>query len=208
MIVYCPDCDASINAKSIATHEKFTEYDFAPMRYSLLSCTICNGVQLVEQYLSGSKPENDTHWSETKRNWPNPELELPIGVPTVTRKSLEEAERCLRAKAFTACAVMTGRALEGICRHYKTKSKYLGAGIKELLDKKIIDEKLFEWSKELHLHRNIAAHADANDTEISENDARDLLDFSIAICEYIFVLSNKYSEFMIRKSEQNSKENA
>ncbi|MBF6058591.1 DUF4145 domain-containing protein [Thiomicrorhabdus heinhorstiae] len=200
MVVYCPACEALVQTEKLSSHEKFNvDYDFAPMRYSLLKCTACNEIQLVEQYLVGYEPENEDHWSSAKRNWPLPELELPLHVPAVTKKSIEEAERCLRAKAFTACTVMTGRALEGICRHYATSSRYLGAGIKELKEQGVIDEKLFEWSEALHLHRNIAAHAD--ERTITEEDARDLMDFTIAICEYIFVLSEKFKDF---KARQNS----
>jgi hypothetical protein len=34
---------------------------------------------------------------------------------------------------------MCGRALEAICRHYGTQDTYLGASLKELRDKGIID---------------------------------------------------------------------
>jgi len=205
MITECPICEARVESKIIATHQSFSKYENAPMKYTLLECTTCKTPQLVEQYLLGYDPKNDSHWSKLKRNWPEPEFEIPFSVPDVTRKSLEEAERCIKAKAFIASAAMSGRALEGICRHFKTKSKYLGAGIKELQEKNIIDLKLFEWSKELHIHRNIAAHAD--DIEISEEDAKDLLDFVIAICEYIFVLGEKFKDFQERQAVKKEKSN-
>lgn len=51
----------------------------------------------------------------------------------------------------------------------------------ELLERGIIDKRIYEWSEELHKHRNIAAHAEEHN--ISKLDAKDLYDFSLAIIE-------------------------
>ncbi len=53
---------------------------------------------------------------------------------------------------------MVGRALEGICVHQKTKAKTLAPGLKELLNKEIIDKRLFTWGEELRKLRNLGAH--------------------------------------------------
>ena len=94
---------------------------------------------------------------------------------------------------------MPGRTLEGVCKHHSTKTKNLAAGLKELKEKGIIDERLFKWGEELRKHRNIGAHA--SDEKISKEDAKDLLDFVNAICEYVFVLTEKFNKFIERKSE-------
>ena len=57
----------------------------------------------------------------------------------MTRLSSEEARKGFGAEAYAACAVMCGRAIEGICAEHDTKSKNLGAGLKELKDRHIID---------------------------------------------------------------------
>lgn len=101
-------------------------------------------------------------------------------------KSLREADKCLQIGAHIAAAAMAGRALEAVCRHYSTEDTYLGAGIKELRDKGIIDARLYKWSEELRDQRNAAAHA--NDTEISSQDAEDILTFTCAIVDYAFML--------------------
>lgn len=72
-----------------------------------------------------------------------------------------------------------------------------GGGLKELLEKEIIDKKIFQWSEALRLHRNIGAYA--SEEKISAEDSRDLLDFTGAICDYVFVLSKKFDSFMKRK---------
>lgn len=74
--------------------------------------------------------------------------------------------------------------------------------LQELLDRKEIDRKIYEWGEALRKHRNIGAHASAEN--ISREDAKDLLDFAEAICEYIFVLNQKYTEFKKRQTKKTS----
>jgi tRNA-dihydrouridine synthase len=137
------------------------------------------------------------------RVWPSPDSHFSWRIPVIARGSLEEAAKCFKVGAYSACAVMCGRALEGICRHYKTRSTNLAGSLKELLDQGIIDGRLFEWSEALKSLRNIGAHATG--VAVSEQDARDLLDFANAICEYIFVLAAKFEEFMERRRTNGEK---
>jgi hypothetical protein len=105
----------------------------------------------------------------------------------------------MTSKAYMTCAVMCGRAVEAICMD-KTKSKTLAEGLKKLKSAKIIDEKLFEWSEALRHERNIGAHA--GDETTSRQDASDVLDFALAISEYVYVLDDKYKAYLIRKAKK------
>ena len=91
---------------------------------------------------------------------------------------------------------MLGRAIEGMCKD-KVKLKYLGEGLKKLKAEGIIDEKLFKWGEALRTERNIGAHAGTD--SVSWQDARDILDFSYAMAEYVYVLDEKYKEYLARK---------
>jgi len=42
--------------------------------------------------------------------------------------------------------------------------------------------------------------AHASDHKVAKEDARDLLDFSSAICEYVFVLNEKFERFKKRQA--------
>src|SRR5262249_34892443 len=100
-----------------------------------------------------------------------------------------------------ACTVMSGRALEGICRHFGTQKVNLGPGIKQLREKGIIDTRLGTWAEELQKARNLSAHA--SDEKVTKEDAQDLLDFVEAICEYVFVLTAKFDSYMARRKKPN-----
>jgi len=81
---------------------------------------------------------------------------------------------------------MFGRALEALCRDHlldkhitdptaKKKTIMLGQGIKQLRDKNVIDDRLYDWSQQLQAFRNLAAHPD-DDFAPSRQDTEDLLD--------------------------------
>lgn len=113
----------------------------------------------------------------------------PGHAPGLPLGALHEVQQaCFKARAYSACAVMCGRALEGICRHFETRSQYLGGGLKELRERSVIDGRLFEWAQALQNSRNLSAHATGQ--KVSKQDASDLLDFTKAICEYTFVVSS------------------
>ena len=76
----------------------------------------------------------------------------------------------------------------------------LGKGIRELKDKGIIDQRLYDWSQQLHAFRNLAAHPE--DVLISREDAEDLQVFVYAIIEYIYDLAERYDEFKERLSRK------
>jgi Domain of unknown function (DUF4145) len=200
MIIECSYCEASVDARVLAHHKDPFNFDEdpAPFRVSLLECPRCNNSLLAGQYLAG-ETEGREIWQDVHRVWPAPKEFLSWHIPDLVKASLEEANACFKARAFSACAVMCGRSIEGICRHFETKSKYLGEGMKELRERGIIDGRLLEWAAELQKSRNLGAHATGE--KISKPDARDLLDFTNAICEYTFVLSAKFEGFMERRKK-------
>jgi hypothetical protein len=95
---------------------------------------------------------------------------------------------------------MSGRALEALCRHFATKKDMLFEGLKELHEQGIIDKRLYEWGDELRKHRNLAAHACG--VKFNMTDAKDLYDFSSAIWDYVFVLTEKFEAFKKRQAKR------
>ena len=65
------------------------------------------------------------------------------------------------------------------------------------MEREIIDKRLFQWSEALRLNRNLAAHASGE--QFAHDDAEDIFNFATAICDYVFVLNEKFAEFMKRR---------
>jgi hypothetical protein len=199
VIIECSYCEARVDAKVIAEHRDPYNPDEepGPFRAVLLECPNCKNALLAGQILEYF--EKGSTWDEPTRLWPTPEKFLSHHIPEIVRTSLEEANLCFKARAYAACVVMCGRSLEGVCRHHKTKSQYLGGGLKELRERDLIDGRLFQWAQELQKSRNLSAHATGE--KVSKQDAQDLLDFTNAICDYLFVLTAKFDAFIARRKK-------
>ena len=196
MLIECHECKARVDAVETGFIE--VSIDFGYRRTYLLKCPACNYALVGECDIDFPKEENP--WTDLVRVYPKPPRRLSLTVPGPVQKSLREADKCLQIGAHIAAAAMAGRALEAVCRHYSTEDTYLGAGIKELKDKEIIDARLYEWSEELRDQRNVAAHA--TDTEISSQDAEDIVTFTYAIVDYVFMLTKKFENFKKRKADE------
>ncbi|HSE56882.1 MAG TPA: DUF4145 domain-containing protein [Candidatus Paceibacterota bacterium] len=198
-IIECPYCESRVSAKILALKDGNSEEDGSPVRILFLECSICNHVLLGYSEIT-QIDSNDWVFITPERLWPNPKNVLSWKLPYLVRSSIEEAKACLGARAYSACAVMCGRALESVCKEHSIKNWKLQNGLKELKEQGIIDGRLFDWGEELRKSRNIGAHA--VEGKITKEDAIDLLDFTIAICDYVYVLSDKYKSFKERQEKR------
>ena len=198
-LIECPDCESKVSAVILAKREYGSTDDYDPFVVYFLECPVCHRTMVGDSYPMQIGIDK---WelTEPSRLWPNPSENLDWSIPTSVRQSVEEARKCFGAKAYSACAVMCGRSIEAVCKEHGSKKRTLAQGLKELKDNGIIDGRLFEWGEALRDRRNIGAHA--SDENISREDASDVLDFTIAICEYVYVLTQKYKEFKKREKKK------
>ena len=205
--VFCSHCEARVSAKVVGQHVT-TEDDegfMFPMPTDLFVLAVCphDHVLLARHECLGEDDYGRSKWTDPVRVWPLPDKEANALIPDIVRVSLEDANKCHRAGVYTACAVMCGRALEGLGVHYGMEGKGLHYQLRELLKRGLIDERLWKWADALRMSRNTAAHATGE--KISKQDATDLLDFLNAICEYVFVLTPKFEAFIARKPAAGSR---
>lgn len=221
-IIDCPWCKAKVAAKEHGRGEKTGWTEEAGEPYgdiiSVGECPTCHSLLVGESHqtwFEGYDSEYD-RWSDYVRVYPKPPRTFTsFKIPTVVKDSIIEADRALQANANIAACVMLGRALEGICRDIlqklappssgksqpkKSKPIMLGKGLNELKAKGIIDDRLFDWSQQLHAFRNLAAHPE--DVSITRDDAEDLQAFVHALIEYIYDLAERYEEFKQRVAKK------
>lgn len=209
----CPHCQGRVQVREVACYEREGDEDdsWPPYRMKTYACTVCeHALVYLEVETIGDGPEWD---DEGRPFWPRrvyppdepSQRRWADAIPETVRHSLEEATKSIEGGAYEACAVMTGRAIEAICRHFQTQQVTLGPGLRELRDRGIIDSRLCEWAHELHQRRNAAAHPSGE--QVDAETAQDLLDFTCAICEYVFVLQEKWDRFLERKRPNNVVDN-
>lgn len=197
MLIECNICEAKVDAEVLFEREFPPTDDYDPHKYLFMECPSCHSIMLG---WSEQQPDEDGQydWCQAKRLYPEPPIFLDYCIPEMVRHSLYEARKCLSVGANSAAAVMCGRAIEAICL-LKVKTKTLAEGLRKLKDENIIDDRLFEWGEALRKERNLVAHA--SEATISKVDAKDVFDFAKAFCDYIYVLTEKYEEYLNRKKK-------
>lgn len=137
-------------------------------------------------------------YDRAERLWPAPSaIELSQSIPERIRQDIKDAQKCIAHGIWSAAVVLCGRAVERLATE-RAPGKTLAVGLAELKSQGVIDEKLFQWADALRRERNLGAHA--TEEEVTKENALDVLAFTIAIFEYVYTLSEKYAEFVARKS--------
>lgn len=192
MIIECYHCEAKVDARELGSHF----YVDPEIKVGLYLCPVCESVLVGQSDLVLTR-SGESEFTPAQRLWPEPYQPLDLSIPEPVRRSIEDARKCMQSGVFSAAAVMCGRAIEYVTVE-KTGEKTLFDGLKEMKATNQIDERLFEWANALRKERNIGAHAVGKETK--EQDASDILDFAVAFCEYVYVLTQKYDEYVARKS--------
>jgi HEPN domain-containing protein len=191
-----------VDAEDVASAE-YVERNGAPARAVLAICPSCGRPMLVAREL-GIERRQDAKGEEPRRSGiresvPPVERGAHPRIPDSIRMCLEEARRCLEHGCYFASAVMCRRTIEALCKRRSAKGKDLAACLKELHQAKVIDDRLNEWAEALRVEGSLAAHDP--DATFSRQDAEELIEFSEAIVEYVFVFSDRFAAFKARRAK-------
>lgn len=197
MLLDCKYCEAVVDAQPLKSYEYFDPEGGVHGKYSFLKCPKCENpfVTLQENYGKG--------WDDPVRIHPSPDTRVNPNLPLPIRTAYEEASLCIKSKAYTASAIMCRKTLEGICAEHGITGGNLVTKLKKMKDKGIIENRLYEWADELRISGNEAAH-DVKIT-IAAEDAKDILDFTNALLEYIFTFRDKFEQYKKRRSSKSTK---
>jgi len=190
----CPKCETVVSCEEIASYRQYDPDEGPPERYVFSKCPKCGSPFLTMQLDFGQG--YDDHY----RIFPSNDKSLGFGIPKLIRESFDEALSCFKVKAYTACAIMCRKTLEGICHEHGVKSTNLAKSLKEMKDKGIIESRLFEWAEALRHFGNEAAHG--VQTKPLKQDTQDILDFSYALIEYVFTFRDKFLKFQERRKKE------
>lgn len=184
-----------VRVKTGAKESVSTEEDET---YFLLQCPSCKSPLFGFAY-SFQDDWNNWCWTDVERVWPTPATtEISSSIPDRARRDIKDAQKCLSHGIYSAAAVLCGRALERLVKEKTGENHMIGRGLKVLLEKGAIDQRLYDWAEALRKERNIGAHASEEDT--TKENAQDVIDFTIAIFDYIYTLAEKYEKYVARKS--------
>jgi hypothetical protein len=192
-VIDCPQCSVRVKA-DIKSWVGNAEDE----AYFLAECPSCKHPLLGKAFVYQDEQMN-YEWSNAERIWPAPaDTEVSSAIPAAARRDIKDAQKCLSHGIYSAAAVLCGKALERLIQE-KVGANMIGRGLAELKAKGVIDERLFAWAEALRKERNIGAHASEQDT--TRENAQDVIDFTIAIFDYVYTLSEKYDKYLARKKK-------
>jgi len=204
MLIECPICMIHIEVEVLHEFSRENPYDFIDAyNYTFSKCPKCETPLLIEQEREVDDIEHNLYWGEPKLIYPNYDFYINPIIPEKLRQSLAESIKCYKTKAYTATTIMCRRTIEGFCHLRGIKENNLASAIKKLKTNGVINEQLFKWANELRLIGNEAAHN--IDLHFSSIDARDTLDFTIAILDFTYSFKDKFDKFKQRISKQKDK---
>lgn len=197
MILECASCDALVDTKSEGSYVSVNPEDMIQSKYTLAKCPNCWDPMVAVEESFGPDREGP-HWEKPVRLYPPRASTLASSFPASVREAYDEARKCYRAKAFAAGAIMCRKCLEAMCHEHGVAERNLARGLEKLKDQEVIEARLFEWGEALRIAGNEAAH-DVS-TSISPEDAKDLLEFTEALLQYVFTFRERFDDFMKRRA--------
>jgi HEPN domain-containing protein len=194
IVIDCPHCGVRIKAK--ATEGVYPDDESGVF---LVKCSSCKQ-PLLGLALRIQDERGNWAWDNALRLWPAPAffVDLSESIPEPARRDIKDAQNCFTHGIYSAAAVLCGRALERLIKE-KVGANMIGKGLIELRKQGVIDQRLFDWAEALRRERNIGAHA--SDEEITKENAQDVIDFTVAIFDYVYTLSEKYAKYVARKAK-------
>jgi hypothetical protein len=192
IVIDCPDCQVRVKTKRVGSVPGGDDEVFF-----LVQCPACRGAFFGR---TAAFMNDRSHWelSVAERLWPAPLLaEIAPEIPERARRDIKDAQKALSHGIYSAAQVLCSRALIRLIKQ-KAGASMIASGFAELKSRGIIDQRLFDWAEILRKERHIGTQSSEED--ISREDAEDLIDFTIAIFDYIYTVTEKYEKYVARRS--------
>ena len=194
MQVHCKECNRNVDGQVHGSYFYHDAADGPPRKITLLNCPRCQHAVVTEEI----EHWHDM-WSAPKTLYP-PEISgLSEEIPEVLRKSFNEAASCFNARNLNASAIMCRRTLEGLCAQLGIKKRNLAESLKSLAEEGFVEGSIAEWADALRIVGNEAAHDVTHN--VTSLDAQNLLEFTEALLDYVYVFKKKFEEFKKRRAE-------
>ena len=195
---HCEGCEAASDVEILRqwmVTPQTQEDEFDTHQWTSGRCQTCLMPYLLIREIEWGDHGDDL--GAFRQIWPESGRTLPSAVPGALRDTYDEAQRCMKVRAFTGSALLARRIVEGICNDLNAKGRTLAAKLADLKNSGVLDERLYEWSALVKDIGNEGAHETA--TPLSREDAQEVLRFVEALLDYLYVFRARYEEFRQRR---------
>jgi len=169
-----------------------------------LRCPVCGKANLDQTLTSyGATSMNgraQLHTTSPEVLYPEakePLKDLPEPVAKAYMRALK-----VRNVEPNSCATQLGRTLEAVCKQEGTAGRDLQTGLNKLAEAGRIPPLLAEMAQTTREFRNLGAHEDKHEDEVSAEDVPVIFDFVDAILEYLYVAPAKINAVKARLAQR------
>lgn len=196
---YCPTCNSIVETGVIFSYflniDYIDELENEGTKIILSMCLNCKRPILTEEDFRNIEEHS---WVNAKTQlYPYTDNGALKNAPEAVINPYKEAMKCYRAQAYDACVIMCRKGIEAICMDKGEVKGNLADKLKKLRDKQLLENTLYYWANELRLIGNDGAHS--HDQIVTQQDAKDSIDFFDALITYLYHLVIQYDKLTNRR---------
>lgn len=196
---YCPSCNSIVETAVVFTYTLNVNYTNELQNQGqeviLSKCLNCERPILIEEEFVNI--EEHSWVSSSTQLYPNADNVALKNAPEMVIKPYAEAYKCYRVQAYEACVIMCRKGIEAICKDKGQSKGNLASKLLGLRSTQILDDTLYNWANELRLIGNDGAHS--HDLVVTQQDAKDSIEFFDALITYLYHLVNQYNQLTSRR---------
>lgn len=181
----CPHCQIHRpNLSKLCEVSTYEDRRYPGRVWGIFICANCGGVALVAKQAFFM---SDGWMSSPMAAIMYPSVaSVSDSIPDRARKYLAQAIEGLAQP--DAAVVMAGSAVDAMLKAKDLKEGSVYSRIKQATDANIITQSMADWADEVRLAANEQRHADENFEHCTVEEAKRLVEFALALGEFLFVL--------------------
>lgn len=187
----CPHCN--IANPNITKYTEFQTNDANGTNsrfWVIYQCNSCGGALLASRNM---------HSDESLELFPKPKA-VDECIPDRTRKFLTQSLETIHAPAGSI--MLSASSIDAMLKDkgYKEGSLYLR--IDKAAKDHLFTEGMSKWAHQIRLEANDQRHADEKTVLPTEDDAKRIIEFALALAEFLYVLPNKVNKAIENTSKK------
>lgn len=175
------------------THSARSNGHGKKLNYDIYKCVDCGN--LTQVFWSGGNSLHDYH----QMPWPRRTRSFPKHWPEDVGRYWLQAQRNIDASNWDAAALMARSALQLLLRHEQASGRTLQKEIDDLASKGELPPIIVEWSHDIRLLGNEAAHPKPGSEGVTQEEARDVVKFLRVLLTLMHDLPKEIADFRAQR---------
>ncbi|WP_161636066.1 DUF4145 domain-containing protein [Deinococcus phoenicis] len=183
-LITCAYCDTRGSFdKELESQRTQTGGRFVETTWLTLKCQACSNRTFI------------THGPHSYSGVDYVQFPRPIGassvneaVPPVPARFYVQAQENIRTKSWDGAILLARSALQAVTRGFEAQGRNLAAEIDDLAERKLIVASMRDWAHQVREVGNDSAHPRETDTPPTEEDAREIVEFTGLMLHLLYVL--------------------